>query len=1013
MRLRSLLLFLCASLGIIGFADNPQASGPSVVFHAIADLPGGGATTVIKDATRVGGVIYAVGGAVTRLTCPAAGSLPGPCTNTDTAILWRSDGSPTQVLPDIVSSPSTLAVNAFAITRDALYIASTARDNTTAVPPVATIRAVRVETSSLTNLNLNAFSPPLPNTASAVAISTGGSTNGTVLYGRAGGRGARFDTSNSTTVLIPLICPAVNAQCPVADVFNPVAERGSSANGNVAVGTSFPSFDGTRRKAYRYVHGSGVSAIPALDRTGGSTNAFHGNDALAVSPDGNLVLLTGDSDEFPNGEAYLYDFTKPAAEAITTLGAPNGSLAAPWRPGGRFCANQVCSPNLNVGGMTADGSVVAMNFSGVPGVEGQGAYFHNAYGWFNLLSVLNANGANVVLDGWEDLFIQGISPDGMLVYGAGKHFDPVAGYNKVDGFVADFTNAAIKLKDYNPQPVPVANTSIVGAWTNDLANPGFVFLFTADGVYYHVEDVKKVGNVPPNPPAGTRLTTGFERGLYYFNGSGISFTTLVDTNGDIGASGADGFTFPASISGDILTFDEGDGGPPDHMYRIVGSPGSFAGGWIAGNPTQRDHSFAVVALANGQIFQANDHIDFGSEEADRGTYTFAPVTCPAALPMGLDCYQLDLFSLDFGADIGNIAGITPDGLAIISLDDDGQTIIPLARIIDPATIPVIANTPLNASGVTNQAFNFDVNATNTVTFTAPDLPAGLSINSGTGTITGTPTVGGQFVATVKATSAVGVSDIETLTVTIAIPTPVGQNVVVEPVVPEGQGPITVSFGEVTSPGETTVETVTLEDLGGEGIPPPGNVDVGGVIYEVETTASYTGLIELCFSYEGIDFGTAEPRLFHYENNAWVDITTSVDTNTKTICGATTSLSPFAVLVSHVVRTGFYAPVNPLAGFLNTVKAGAVVPLKFNVVIDGVEKTTTSGLTLTLRTINCDTNAPEDPVEVEVAGNTGLHYDAAAGYFVQNWKAPKTPGCYMVQVITDQDGLGLTARFKVK
>ena len=111
--------------------------------------------------------------------------------------------------------------------------------------------------------------------------------------------------------------------------------------------------------------------------------------------------------------------------------------------------------------------------------------------------------------------------------------------------------------------------------------------------------------------------------------------------------------------------------------------------------------------------------------------------------------------------------------------------------------------------------------------------------------------------------------------------------------------------------------------------------------------------------------------------------------------------------------GFYAPVNPLAGFLNPVKAGAVVPLKFNVVIDGIEKTTTSGLTTTVRTINCDTNAPADSVNVEFPGNTGLHYDAAAGYFAENWKAPKTPGCYMVQIITEQDGLGLTARFKVR
>src|SRR5262249_36637678 len=178
-----------------------------------------------------------------------------------------------------------------------------------------------------------------------------------------------------------------------------------------------------------------------------------------------------------------------------------------------------------------------------------------------------------------------------------------------------------------------------------------------------------------------------------------------------------------------------------------------------------------------------------------------------------------------------------------------------------------------------------------------------------GQISGAPTVGGQFGVTVKATSAAGVSDIETLVLTIAIPTPVGQNVIVQPQVPEGQGPVTLTFGEITSGGETTVTIVDPSE-----VPAPGNVGIAGVIYEVTTTASYQGLITLCFSYEGIDFGTAAPRLFHFENNAWVDITTSVDSNTQTICGATTTLSPFAVLVSHVVRKGFYAPLNPLAGF---------------------------------------------------------------------------------------------------
>ena len=138
-----------------------------------------------------------------------------------------------------------------------------------------------------------------------------------------------------------------------------------------------------------------------------------------------------------------------------------------------------------------------------------------------------------------------------------------------------------------------------------------------------------------------------------------------------------------------------------------------------------------------------------------------------------------------------------------------------------------------------------------------------------------------------------------------------------------------------------------------------------------------------------------------------------NTATKTICGATTSLSPFAVLGSRVVRTGFHAPVNPVAGFLNTVKGGSTVPLKFNVFVDGSEQTTTSGLELTLQQIPCDPDAPQDPVEVTPdSGGNGLHY--AGGSFIYNWKTPKTPGlCYMIRMTTAQDGLALTGRFKMK
>jgi hypothetical protein len=69
--------------------------------------------------------------------------------------------------------------------------------------------------------------------------------------------------------------------------------------------------------------------------------------------------------------------------------------------------------------------------------------------------------------------------------------------------------------------------------------------------------------------------------------------------------------------------------------------------------------------------------------------------------------------------------------------------------------------------------------------------------------------------------------------------------------------------------------------------------------------------------------------------------------------------------------------------------------------------------MTVQTVSCDSSAPQDPVEFTVTGETSLRWDATGRQFIQNWKVPKTPGCYMVRMTTTADGLALTARFKVR
>ena len=70
-------------------------------------------------------------------------------------------------------------------------------------------------------------------------------------------------------------------------------------------------------------------------------------------------------------------------------------------------------------------------------------------------------------------------------------------------------------------------------------------------------------------------------------------------------------------------------------------------------------------------------------------------------------------------------------------------------------LPVITSSSI-ADGITNIAFNYTIQATSVPTsFSASGLPAGLTLNSLTGAITGTNTTGGIFNATIIANNATG------------------------------------------------------------------------------------------------------------------------------------------------------------------------------------------------------------------------------------------------------------------
>ena len=79
------------------------------------------------------------------------------------------------------------------------------------------------------------------------------------------------------------------------------------------------------------------------------------------------------------------------------------------------------------------------------------------------------------------------------------------------------------------------------------------------------------------------------------------------------------------------------------------------------------------------------------------------------------------------------------------------------------------NSAATATATTGTAFSYQITATNSPTaYNATGLPTGLSVNTGTGLISGTPTQAGSYNATVSATNATGTGSL-TLAVTVQTP----------------------------------------------------------------------------------------------------------------------------------------------------------------------------------------------------------------------------------------------------
>jgi hypothetical protein len=163
-----------------------------------------------------------------------------------------------------------------------------------------------------------------------------------------------------------------------------------------------------------------------------------------------------------------------------------------------------------------------------------------------------------------------------------------------------------------------------------------------------------------------------------------------------------------------------------------------------------------------------------------------------------------------------------------------------------------------------------------------DLPAGIP--------------GGWYVTTTATNLTAGTTS-EFSECLSYINTPSGTDIVVVPVdAASGESPVELSFSNVTVAGNTSL---VIEPTGP---PPPGAFTFGEdpTFYDLSTTAEFNDAIQICIHYDEGSFTGPESdlKVMHYDETlfppAWVDVTSSIDTNANILCGTSMSLSPFAV-----------------------------------------------------------------------------------------------------------------------
>jgi hypothetical protein len=266
------------------------------------------------------------------------------------------------------------------------------------------------------------------------------------------------------------------------------------------------------------------------------------------------------------------------------------------------------------------------------------------------------------------------------------------------------------------------------------------------------------------------------------NGSGTGSATLTLT---IASSMVPTITSATSASGTV-------GSAFSYQITATNSPTSYsatgllaglavntATGLISGTPTAAGTSTVTLGAANsGGTGNATLTLTITLGAPVITSATSAGGTVGSAFSYQITATNLPTSygatGLPPGLSVNTATGLisgTPTSASISAVtvkaaNSSGTGSATLTLTIASSTVPAITSAT-SASGTVGIAFSYQITATNSPTsYSATSLPAGLSVNTANGSISGTPTSAGTSAVTVKATNGSGTGS-ATLTLTIA------------------------------------------------------------------------------------------------------------------------------------------------------------------------------------------------------------------------------------------------------